>query len=190
MKVKYDGSKRARSRLGGNRVDVSEARFRIAADSLTDDLAAKHHAVREGSPRCVAVAGCSDSARRRVPKQPVEIGYQPEGLLTARPFDRVQNGLWRNSAPAVPAGGTFGNVPPSYQYESGSTRKLSIGATVRVRSFPVRDQFAREISYFADCVLHSRNPRPSGLEGLRDVRIIDAIHRSLRTRRPVALKEV
>jgi hypothetical protein len=36
-----------------------------------------------GSPRCVAVADCSDSARRRVPKQPFEIGYQPEGPLTA-----------------------------------------------------------------------------------------------------------
>src|SRR5580704_6327454 len=50
-------------------------------DPLTDDLAAKHYAVRDGLLRCVAVAGCSDLARRRILKQPFEIGNQPEGPL-------------------------------------------------------------------------------------------------------------
>jgi hypothetical protein len=56
--------------------------FLLADDPLTDDLAAKHYAVRDGLLRCVAVAGCSDLARRRILKQPFEIGNQPEGPLT------------------------------------------------------------------------------------------------------------
>ncbi|HYC76083.1 MAG TPA: gfo/Idh/MocA family oxidoreductase, partial [Planctomycetota bacterium] len=46
---------------------------------------------------------------------------------------------------------------------------------------PKRDQFAAELIYFSDCVLEGRDPEPSGREGLADVRVIRALHRSLRT---------
>jgi len=41
--------------------------------------------------------------------------------------------------------------------------------------------------YFSDCILKNKEPEPSGVEGLNDVRIIEAIHRSAKTSKPVAL---
>ena len=43
-----------------------------------------------------------------------------------------------------------------------------------------RDQFAAELVYFSDCVLHGREPEPGGAEGLADVAVIEAIQESSR----------
>ena len=53
--------------------------------------------------------------------------------------------------------------------------------------FPQRDQFAAELVYFSDCILQDEAPEPSGVEGLADVRIIEAIYESARTAKPVHL---
>jgi hypothetical protein len=55
------------------------------------------------------------------------------------------------------------------------------------RSFPKRDQFAPELLHFSDCVLDEKDPEPSGREGLADVRVIAAVHRSAASGRPVHL---
>ena len=49
------------------------------------------------------------------------------------------------------------------------------------------DQFAAELSYFSTCILHDREPEPSGVQGLQDVRLVEAIYRSARDGRPVTL---
>jgi predicted dehydrogenase len=54
-------------------------------------------------------------------------------------------------------------------------------------SFEPTDQFAAEISYFSNCILQGRAPEPSGVEGLQDVRLVEAIYRSARDGRPVTL---
>jgi len=54
-------------------------------------------------------------------------------------------------------------------------------------SFETTDQFAVEISYFSSCILQDRQPEPSGIEGLQDVRLVEAIYRSARDGRPVTL---
>lgn len=54
-------------------------------------------------------------------------------------------------------------------------------------SFEPTDQFAAEISYFSGCILQDRPPEPSGIEGLQDVRLVEAIYRSARDGRPVTL---
>ena len=54
-------------------------------------------------------------------------------------------------------------------------------------AFEPTDQFAAEISYFSSCVLQDRQPEPSGIEGLQDVRLVEAIYRSARDGRPVTL---
>ena len=46
-----------------------------------------------------------------------------------------------------------------------------------------RDQFAPELLYFSDCILKDRSPEPSGEEGLQDVRIVQALYESSRTRK-------
>ena len=54
-------------------------------------------------------------------------------------------------------------------------------------SFPDMDQFAAEMDDFADCVRAGRPTRVPGEEGLRDVRIIEALYRSAETGRDVKL---
>ena len=54
-------------------------------------------------------------------------------------------------------------------------------------TFPPTDQFAADIEYFSECILADRPPEPSGIDGLQDVRIVEAIYRSARDGRPVTL---
>jgi predicted dehydrogenase len=57
-------------------------------------------------------------------------------------------------------------------------------------TFEPTDPFAAELTYFSDCILQDRAPEPSGLEGLQDVRIVEAIYRSARDGRPVTLPRI
>jgi hypothetical protein len=56
------------------------------------------------------------------------------------------------------------------------------------RTLPPRDQFGPELSVFSNCVLHGKAPEPDGWEGLADVRIVEALYRSAREGRAVALE--
>lgn len=60
----------------------------------------------------------------------------------------------------------------------------------RSQRFAIHDQFAAELAYFAECVRKGTTPEPSMTEGEADVRILDAIDRSARTRRAVRLANV
>jgi len=53
---------------------------------------------------------------------------------------------------------------------------------------PGTTQFAGQLDHMAQCVLHDREPIVAGEEGLRDLRIIEAIYQSARERRRVVLK--
>jgi glucose-fructose oxidoreductase len=78
---------------------------------------------------------------------------------------------------------------PAYEYAEGIRWEATIADKKRTRSFPKRDQFAAELMYFSNCILHDKQPEPSGLEGLADVRIIEEIYHSIRTRRTVAITQ-
>lgn len=54
-------------------------------------------------------------------------------------------------------------------------------------TFDAGDPFAATLGYFSDCVMKDRQPEPSGIDGLQDVRIVEAIYRSARDGRPVTL---
>jgi predicted dehydrogenase len=81
--------------------------------------------------------------------------------------------------------GTRGSVTldPAYEYVQGISSRVRIGKRDRTRRFGKRDQFAAELEYFSQCILDDRTPEPSGVEGLADVRIIEAMHRSIKTGR-------
>jgi glucose-fructose oxidoreductase len=51
------------------------------------------------------------------------------------------------------------------------------------------DQFAPLLLHFSECILRNRAPQPGGDEGLADVRVIDALLRSVERREPVKLEE-
>ncbi len=52
---------------------------------------------------------------------------------------------------------------------------------------PSKTQFAGQLDHLAECILDGREPIVSGEEGLRDMRIVEAIYRSVREGRTVKL---
>jgi predicted dehydrogenase len=85
--------------------------------------------------------------------------------------------------------GTKGSlrVEPAFEYTGVLSYILKVGDKERKKTFSARDQFAAEISYFSNCILKRKEPEPSGLEGLIDVQIIEALYQSARTGKPVKL---
>ncbi|MBC7714553.1 MAG: Gfo/Idh/MocA family oxidoreductase [Rhizobacter sp.] len=64
------------------------------------------------------------------------------------------------------------------------------GIKKATKKFKKRDQFSAELLYFSDCILKNKNPEPSSVEGLADVKIIEAILTSIHTKKPVTLEPV
>jgi glucose-fructose oxidoreductase len=85
--------------------------------------------------------------------------------------------------------GTRGSITldPAYEYAEGLSYELKIGNRTRKKQFGKSDQFAPELLFFSDCILQNRDPEPSGEEGLMDVRIMEAMNRSIRSGRWVKL---
>jgi predicted dehydrogenase len=84
--------------------------------------------------------------------------------------------------------GTKGSitVDPAYEYAQGVEYVLRLGKRKRERRYEKSDQFAPELIYFSDCILHDFEPEPSGEEGIADVRVIEALNRSIETGRWVS----
>lgn len=85
--------------------------------------------------------------------------------------------------------GTKGSLALDPAYEIGETlvHHEKIDGRTRKHRFARRDQFAPELEYFADCILHDREPEPSAIEGQADIQIIQALLQSARSRRPVRI---
>jgi glucose-fructose oxidoreductase len=85
--------------------------------------------------------------------------------------------------------GTKGHITldPAYEY----AEPLALTKTVGTHTSQIRgkklDQFAAEVLYFSDCVLRNQQPELSGVEGLQDVAIVQALLESARTGRVVAV---
>ncbi len=82
-----------------------------------------------------------------------------------------------NKLRATAAGGWF-EIAPAYSY-SGQKGKTSGGPM----NFKQVKQQALQMDDFARCVLTNEKSRVPGEEGLRDMRVIDAIYRSVKTGR-------
>lgn len=78
-------------------------------------------------------------------------------------------------------------IDNAYLHDVPVTLQLQRRSQRETMSFEPTDQFAAEISYFSSCILQDRQPEPSGIEGLQDVRLVEAIYRSARDGRPVTL---
>jgi predicted dehydrogenase len=79
--------------------------------------------------------------------------------------------------------GTKGSlrVQPGYTYGKSLEHFLTIGEKRDNISYKATDQFGGEMKYFSDCILHGIDPEPDAEEGLADVRVLEAIQRSLET---------
>jgi predicted dehydrogenase len=58
----------------------------------------------------------------------------------------------------------------------------------KTHSFDPVEQFGNETQYFSDCILCDLRPEADGEEGLRDVRVLAAVERSLETGETVTLE--
>jgi len=78
-------------------------------------------------------------------------------------------------------------VDPAFEYQGKLAYQLKVGKRTTKREFAKRDQFAPELLHFSECIQRDVSPEPSGLEGLIDVRIIEAIHASAAQGTAIAL---
>jgi glucose-fructose oxidoreductase len=88
--------------------------------------------------------------------------------------------------------GTRGSLTmdPAYEYAEGLGYEVKVEGRSRTKTFSKSDQFASELLYFSDCIHANRDPEPSAAEGLADVRIIEAMRRSIATGKWVKLASV
>jgi predicted dehydrogenase len=151
---------------------------------------------------------CINAARNIFGSEPIEVsalGYRTPGVdfncddtvsVTMKfPGERIATFLVSYTAKSLnmfSVMGTEGNIVanPSYMFGKG----LSISYTEQLgkdqpksKNFPETDQFAGETEYFSKCILEGIEPEPDGEEGLRDVRVVEAIKRSLESGKVVSL---
>ena len=192
-------------RLGDLRCFTSEFSQQVADGNVR----VTESADRGGGPLYDMGVYCINAARYLFRSEPIEVSAMAASKPEARfeqveemvsavlrfPGDRVATFTCSFGAAEVSRYsllGTKGSLraDPAYEYAEGIKHEVTIGGKTKAKSFPKRDQFAAEVSYFSDCVLKNKEPEPSGLEGLADVRIVEAIHESIQTKRSVALPEL
>lgn len=81
-------------------------------------------------------------------------------------------------------------MDPAYEMMQDIKCEITVDGRTRISTYMKRDQFGPELVYFSDCILHDQEPEPGGLEGLADVRVIDAARESARSGRPVSVEPV
>lgn len=192
-------------KLGDLRVFTSEFAQQVAVDNVRITEPTKHG----GGPVYDMGVYCINAARYLFRAEPTEIfaitandgekGFENVEEMTSVvmrfPEERIATFTCSFGAADVSRYtliGTKGLLTsdPAYEYAMEIEHKLTIGGKKKTRTFPKRDQFAAELVYFSDCILQDKDPEPSGLEGLADVRVVEAIYESARTRKVVELPEV
>jgi predicted dehydrogenase len=78
-------------------------------------------------------------------------------------------------------------LSPAFQYDLERRLSGEIGGHWFERKFKVIDELAREIDALADSVRRRREPEPNGVEGMRDVAVMEAIYQSAREGRTVPI---
>jgi predicted dehydrogenase len=145
---------------------------------------------------------CINAARNLFAAEPIEVfasALEVNGtddtttVQLTFPEERMAQFAVSNSVAGVSSyrlGGDQGDllVQPAFEYAEGNSYHLTIDGKTKSKTFKKRDQFAPELLYFSECILKDIEPEPSAEEGICDVRILEAILESARTRKPVTLR--
>ncbi|HEV8586808.1 MAG TPA: Gfo/Idh/MocA family oxidoreductase [Methylomirabilota bacterium] len=88
--------------------------------------------------------------------------------------------------------GDDGSIRLTGAYDPFAPAALEVvrGGRREAMTFEPFDAVAAELAYFSNAILKDVAPEPSGLDGLTDVRIVEAIYRSARDGRPVTLPRI
>jgi len=144
---------------------------------------------------------CINAARNLYGMEPIEVsalGFKTPGAnmdfddtvsVTLRfPEEKIATFIVSYSAKSIDTYtiiGTEGSIVCNPGYMFGKGLAIHYQATIqdetKTRRLPETDQFAGETEYFSKCIIDGFDPEPDGDEGLRDVRVIEAIKRALDT---------
>ncbi len=85
--------------------------------------------------------------------------------------------------------GTEGSLrlDAAFGLNDAKTHHIQTGEKERDVKYGKSDHLGAVAQYFAECIRKNRQPAPNGQEGLADVRILEAIQRSAKDKKPVAL---
>lgn len=164
------GDVRTRARLGGGSVPdlgiycINAARAFFASEPL--------------EVRALAVGGRDGRSR--------EVDEATSAILRF-PGDRIASFTSSFGAAStcwLEVVGTTGTLRLDEAFGESGTMEMTItrGGRTRTRRGRIGDQFAAEIRYFCECVAAGRDPEPDAEEGLRDLRVIEAVTRAARGR--------
>lgn len=78
-------------------------------------------------------------------------------------------------------------LDPATEYEGNKLTLQTEGGRQEVK-VKEKSQFAAEMDHFSQCVTDNRDPKTPGVEGLRDIRLMQAIYQSAREGRPVSIE--
>jgi predicted dehydrogenase len=114
------------------------------------------------------------------------------GALLRFPGDRLASftcsfGAAENSKYEVI--GTQGTLKmdPAYDMAGDLKCELRVNGKKQKTTYRKRDQFGPELAYFSKCILENTNPEPDGLEGMEDVRVINALIESAAKGKPAEI---
>jgi predicted dehydrogenase len=79
-------------------------------------------------------------------------------------------------------------LSPAFAFEEERRLSGKIGGQWFENTFAPIDEFALELDAFARCIREGRKPEPDGVQGLRDLMIIDAIYKAAKKRGRVKIK--
>jgi len=82
----------------------------------------------------------------------------------------------------------WASLAPAYAFEDDRRLTAKIAGKSISEEFKAIDEFALELDAFSTCIRENRRPEPDGVQGMRDIVIIDAIYRAAKIGRPVPIR--
>ncbi len=119
--------------------------------------------------------------------------YDTIAVCLRFPGDRLAHfnlSYFGNPVDSFTAVGTKGSIQlnPAYTFGHPLRQVTVIGEKESEEKFKNTDHFGGEMKYFSQCILSNQDPEPDAEEGLADVRVLEAIEKSLKTGQPVSLR--
>jgi predicted dehydrogenase len=82
----------------------------------------------------------------------------------------------------------WASLSPAFAFEDDRRLTGKIDGRWFGEEFRAIDEFALELDAFATCIREKRKPEPDGVQGMRDIVIIEAIYRAAKLGRPVPIR--
>jgi predicted dehydrogenase len=82
----------------------------------------------------------------------------------------------------------WASLSPAFAFEDDRRLTGKIDGKWFGEQFSAIDEFALELDAFATCIREKRKPEPDGVQGMRDIVIIEAIYRAAKLGRPVKIR--